>query len=86
MSRDYYARLNRQISEPQPDGTKKVREKGWFTKGTLLMFNGFKRSGMFFPKKYRHTKSHQCYKILQINNDGTVNMTAWRWGEENDEN
>jgi len=85
MSRDYYARLNRQISEPQPDGTKKVREKGWFSRGTLLMFNGFKRSGMFFPKSYRHTKSHQCYKITNII-DNKLEMTAWRWGEEgNDE-
>jgi DNA polymerase-3 subunit alpha len=86
MSRDYYARLNRQISEPQPDGTKKVREKGWFTRGTLLVFNGFKRSGMFFTKTYRHTKSHQCYKIISVDKN-TMEMTAWRWGEDGvDEN
>ena len=84
MSRDYYARLNRQISELQADGTKKVREKGWFTRGTLLVFNGFKRSGMFFTKSYRHTKSHQCYKIIDIE-DNQLNMTAWRWGEEGDD-
>ena len=77
MNRDYYARLNRQISEPQPDGTKKVREKGWFTRGTLLMFNGFKRSNMFFEKTYRNTKSHGCYKIINIKDD-KIEMTAWR--------
>ena len=86
MSRDYYARLNRQMSQVQPDGTKKVMEKGWFTRGTLLMFNGFKRSGMFFTKSYRHTKSHQCYHILtEVKNNGTIDMTAWRWGEEGDD-
>ena len=82
MNRDYYARLNRQMSQIQPDGTKKVMEKGWFTRGTLLMVNGFKRSGMFFTKAYRHTKSHQCYRIFNIKENGKVDMTAWRWGEE----
>ena len=86
MSRDYYARLNRQMSQVQPDGTKKVMEKGWFTRGTLVMVNGFKRSGMFFTKSYRHTKSHQCYRILTgVKNNGTIDMTAWRWGEEGDD-
>jgi DNA polymerase-3 subunit alpha len=86
MSRDYYARLNRQMSQVQPDGSKKVMEKGWFTRGTLLMFNGFKRSGMFFTKSYRHTKSHQCYRILTgVKNNGTIDMTAWRWGESSDD-
>ena len=85
MNRDYYARLNRQMSQIQPDGTKKVMEKGWFNRGTLLMVNGFKRSGMFFTKTYRHTKSHQCYRIYNIKNDGKVDMTAWRWGEEKED-
>ena len=86
MNRDYYARLNRQMSQVQPDGTKKVMEKGWFTRGTLIMVNGFKRSGMFFTKSYRHTKSHQCYRILtEVKNNGKIDMTAWRWGEEGDD-
>lgn len=86
MNRDYYARLNRQMSQVQPDGTKKVMEKGWFVRGTLVMVNGFKRSGMFFTKSYRHTKSHQCYRILTgVKTDGTIDMTAWRWGESGDD-
>ena len=81
MNRDFYARLNRQMSEVQIDGSKKVREKGWFTRGTKLMFNGFKRNGMFFVKRYKRTNSHQCYKITQINKDGSIEMTHLRWGE-----
>ena len=82
FSRDYFAMFNRRISEPQPDGTKKVREQGWFTKGTKIMVNGFKRNDMFFAKKYSKTKSHQLYKITQINDDGTIEITNKRWGEE----
>jgi len=82
MNRDYYARLNRQMSEVQIDGTKKVREKGWFTRGTKLLVNGFKRSGMFFLKAYKKTNSHQCYKITEIKSDGSLEMTWQRWGED----
>lgn len=81
MSRDYYARLNRQMSEVQIDGTKKVKEKGWFTRGTKLLVNGFKRSGMFFTKAYKKSNSHQVYKITEINKDGSLEMTHLRWGE-----
>lgn len=84
MSRDYYARLNRQMSEVQIDGTKKVMEKGWFTRGTLLMINGFKRSGMFFSKAYKHNKSHQVYKITDIKQN-KIDITSKRWGEKEDE-
>ena len=82
MSRDYYARLNRQISEPQIDGTKKVIEKSWFTRGNMLMVNGFKRSGMFFSKSYRNQKSHQVYKIIKINDDNSIETEWKRYGEE----
>lgn len=83
MSRDYYARLNRQMSEAQPDGTKKVMEKGWFSRGTLLMINGFKRSNMFFTKAYKHNNSHQVYKITNIN-QSKLEVTSRRWGEEDE--
>ena len=83
MSREYYAMYNRQMSQVQPDGTKKVMEKGWFSKGTLVMVNGFKRSGMFFCKAYRHNNSHQLYKITAVNNN-EISITNKRWGEIDD--
>lgn len=75
MTRDYYARLNRRISEPQPDGTKKVKENGWFTRGNKLLLNGFRRGDMFVLKAYKKTNSHQCYKITDIKSDGSLEMT-----------
>jgi DNA polymerase-3 subunit alpha len=81
MSRDYYARLNKQISEMQISGKKKVVEKSWFTRGTMLMVNGFKRGGIFFAKSYRNQKSHQVYKIEQINDDKTI-KTEWQRYDE----
>ena len=83
MGNDYYARLNRQISELGLDGVKHVIEKSWFTRGTKLMVNGFRRSGMFFLKSYKNENSHQCYKIVQINRDGTIETKWRRHGEDN---
>jgi len=82
MSRDYYARLNKQISEMQADGKKKVMEKSWFTRGTMLMINGFARGGMFFSKSYKNQNSHQVYKIININDDNTIETVWQRYGEE----
>ena len=81
FSRDYYAKYNRRISEVQVDGTKKVKEQWWFTRGTKVMLNGFRRGNMFFTKAYKKTNSHQLYKITQINDDGTIEFTNKRYGE-----
>ena len=81
MNRDYYARLNKQISQVQPDGTKKVMEKSWFTRGTMLMVNGYKKSGLFLAKSYKNDVSHQVYKITGVNG-GDIDTIWQRWGEE----
>ena len=82
LSRDYFARYNRRISEVEADGTKKVKEAGWFQKGTLVVLNGIRRGDSFFCKKYSKTKYHQLYKITNVYKDGLVDMTNKRYGEE----
>lgn len=82
LSRDYFAKYNRRISEVEADGTKKVKEAGWFQKGTLVVLNGIRRGDSFFCKKYSKTKYHQLYKITKVYNDGLVEMTNMRYGDE----
>ena len=72
FTRDMYAMYKRQLSEVQSDGTKKVTEKGWFTRGTMLLINGFRRDDMFVAKRYSSTTGHTLYKIVEINKDGSV--------------
>jgi len=74
FTRDMYAMYKRQQSEIQPDGTKKITEKGWFTRGTMLMINGFRREDMFVAKKYTSTSGHTIYKITDINDKGEVTL------------
>ena len=74
FNRDMYAMYKRQLSEVQPDGTKKVTEKGWFTRGTKLIINGFRRDDMFIAKKYAKTQGHTIYKITYINENGDIKI------------
>ena len=82
MTKDYYARYNKRISEIQPDGSKKVIEPGFLQRGTLVVLNGFRRGQTFVLKRYKKTKSHQLYKITKVYPDGRIDMTNQRAGEE----
>ena len=68
FTKEYYAMYNRQISEVQPDGSKKVLEKGWFSRGTKILVTGYRREDTFVAKTYKATPTHQLYRIVDINN------------------
>jgi DNA polymerase-3 subunit alpha len=68
FTKEYYAMYNRQISKIQPDGNKKVLEKGWFSRGTKIMVTGYRREDTFVAKTYKATPTHQLYRIVNINN------------------
>jgi DNA polymerase-3 subunit alpha len=72
---------NRQISERQADGSKKVLEKGWFSRGTKIMVTGFRREDTFVTKKYKSTATHQLYRITDINN-GNITLEHERINNE----
>ena len=85
LTRDYYAMFNRQISEVNEKGEKKVKEKGWFTRGVKLLVTGYRRDDTFVAKKYKSTGGHQLYKIIEVVGRD-ISLTATRYGmEENNE-
>jgi DNA polymerase-3 subunit alpha len=69
FTRDYYAMFKKQISEIQSDGTKKVVEKSWFTRGKMLVITGFRREDTFVGKTYANTEGHQLYLIEEVVED-----------------
>ena len=84
FTRDYYAMFNRQLSEKDEQGVKKVKEKGWFTRGTKVLITGYRRDDTFVSKKYKTTGGHQLYMITEV--DGrNINITSERYGSNNDE-
>ena len=82
FTKELYAMYARQISEKQDDGSKKVMERGWMTRGTKLMITGFRRDDMFVAKRYAHTPTHQIYKINLINNGKDMELVHERYGFE----
>ena len=66
FTKEYYAMYNRQISEVQADGSKKVLEKGWFSRGTKIMVTGYRREDTFIAKTYKATSTHQLYRIINV--------------------
>ena len=85
FTRDYYAMFNRQISEVNEEGVKKVKEKGWFTRGNKLLVTGYRRDDTFVAKKYKSTGGHQLYLITNVNGR-RIELASARYGmEENNE-
>jgi DNA polymerase-3 subunit alpha len=84
FTRDYYALFNRQLSEKDEDGTKHVKEKGWFTRGTKLLVTGYRRDDTFVSKKYKATGGHQLYKITDVSGRN-INITSERYGVNENE-
>ena len=66
FTKEYYAMFKKQVSERQEDGTRAVKEKGWFTRGTKLMVQGFRRDDTFVAKTYANTSGHTLYKITKV--------------------
>ena len=79
---EYFSRLDKQMSERQADGTKKITERSWFGRGSMLMLTGFRRGSQFVPKKYSKTATHMTYKIDEVTSDGEIKIRSNRYGEE----
>ena len=85
FTKDYFAMFSRQISEKQEDGSKKVMEKGWFKRGAKILVTGFRRDDMFVAKSYKHTPTHQLYKIEVTNGGQDMELSHDRYGMESEE-
>ena len=81
MSCDVFNNYNKQISEKQADGKKKVIEKSWFSRGNKIIVTGIKRDEMFFAKKYKRTPYHLVELITDVKEDRLITRGR-RIGEE----
>ncbi len=82
--KEYFTLFDKQISEKNPDSTKKiVKEKSWFNRGSMIVVTGFRSGDDFIVKKYNNTPGHQLYKIDDIDNNGDIILRNERYkGEE----
>ena len=89
MRKEYFSLFDKQISELGADGHKHVIEKSWFTRGSMLVFQGIRSGDMFIPKKYASSGgSHQLYKITEVFDNGEIALQTERYQggiQENEE-
>ena len=76
--KNQYAGYDKQLSERGADGKKHVREKSWFSRGSLLMVQGIRRGQDFIPKKRKDSFYPIISKITNIHEDGTLEFQTER--------
>ena len=69
---DAFTHYDRQISEKQADGTKKVIEKSWLSRGNKIIVTGIRREDNFIAKKYKNTPHHLVELITSIDDSGYI--------------
>ncbi|WP_406590280.1 DNA polymerase III subunit alpha [Bacillus atrophaeus] len=74
-----FSHYNKQISRSIGGGKKEVVEKSWYTRGTLLMFTGFRRGNNFIPKVYKNSIYNQTVcRIDGVDDQGNISLTTQR--------
>ena len=69
---DAFTHYDRQISEKRADGTKKVVEKSWLSRGNKIIVTGIRRDSDFIAKKYKNTPHHLVELITSIDDNGYI--------------
>ena len=69
---DAFTHYDKQLSEKRPDGTKKVIEKSWLSRGNKIIVTGIRREDNFIAKKYKNTPHHLVELITSIDDNGYI--------------
>lgn len=64
--KNQFSQYDKQIAVKGEDGKKKILEKSWFSRGTLLIVQGIRRGNDFIPKKYKSSLNPVLMKINKI--------------------
>ena len=75
---DAFTHYDRQVSEKRADGTKKVIEKSWLSRGNKVIITGIRRDADFIAKKYKNTPHHLVELITEINDKGYIKTQTER--------
>ena len=77
--KEYFSMFDKQISERREDGTKKVMEKSWFNRGSMIVAQGIRSGDQFVAKKYASSGGHQLYKITEVFENGDIALQTERY-------
>jgi DNA polymerase III subunit alpha len=71
-----FVKYDKQISEKQANGHKKIIEKSWFSRGNKLMFTGIRRGDTFVPKIYKNGEFKTPIALIKEVDDSGFLITA----------
>lgn len=77
--KEYFSLFDKQISDVGEDGLRHVVEKSWFNRGSMIVVNGYRSGDTFIPKKYKNTIGHQLYRIVNVYNNGDIELQDTRY-------
>lgn len=81
--KEAFSFYDRQISGKQDDGTKKIIEKSWFTRGSHILVQGIRSGDQFLAKKYASSgMQHTIMKITDIYPNGEIAIQTARAMDE----
>lgn len=79
LRKQVFAHYDSQISKKMSDGKKKVLEKSWLNRGSMVLVHGMRQDDMFVGKIYKNSKmKHEIYKITKILETGKVEVQKER--------
>ena len=78
--KEHFSMFDKQISERKEDGGKKVIEKSWFNRGSMIMVQGIRSGDQFIAKKYANSGlPHQLYHIDAYYDNGDLLLRSERY-------
>ena len=77
--KNQFSFYDKQMSQIQPDGKKKVVEKSWFTRGNKLIVTGVRKGHTFIPKVYKNSVYKDIFTLItSIDENGTITTKTQR--------
>lgn len=84
--KEYFAMFDKQISGYDENGDKRIIEKSWFNRGSMIVLTGMRSGDDFIVKRYASTPGHQLYKIDELLPSGQLRLRHERYqGEVEDD-
>ena len=85
FNKEHFSLFDKQISEKQENGKKKVMERSFFQRGSMIVVTGIRSDDMFICKKYKNTPGHRLYKIEDVAPNGDLILRGERYKGEMEE-
>ena len=78
--KNQFALYDKQISEKDSEGVKKIVERSWLSRGTKLMIQGIRRGNDYIPKKTRKSIYPVISKIIGVDENNNLILQYERLG------